>query len=71
MDGGREGKRKRGQEGEREMETETDRETDRDEQKGRDRQGQTERQRHVLGKGARNPSDFSSIADLFDTNLHF
>lgn len=34
MDGGREGKRKRGQEGEREMETETDS----DEQKGRDRQ---------------------------------
>lgn len=67
MDGGREGKRKRGQEGEREMETETDR----DEQKGRDRQGQTERQRHVLGKGARNPSDFSSIAGSFDTNLHF
>lgn len=67
MDGGREGKRKRGQEGEREIETETDR----DEQKGRDRQGQTERQRHVLGKGARNPSDFSSIAGSFDTNLHF
>lgn len=67
MDGGREGKRKREQEGEREMETETDR----DEQKGRDRQGQTERQRHVLGKGARNPSDFSSIAGSFDTNLHF
>lgn len=67
MDGGRESKRKRGQEGEREMETETDR----DEQKGRDRQGQTERQRHVLGKGARNPSDFSSIAGSFDTNLHF
>lgn len=67
MDGGREGKRKRGQEGEREMETETDR----DEQKGRDRQGQTERQRHVLGKEARNPSDFSSIEGSFDTNLHF
>lgn len=34
MDGGREGKRKRGQEGEREMET--DRETGRDRQKDRD-----------------------------------
>lgn len=68
-----EGERVRGREDRREKERwrQTDRETDRDEQKGRDRQGQTERQRHVLGKGARNPSDFSSIAGSFDTNLHF
>lgn len=47
------GWRKRGKEEEKIGGREKETEIDRDGQKGRDRQVQTERQRHVLAKGAR------------------